>query len=61
MKLIVVHERQMRINDTIPNNHKLYLPFIIGHYRSIPFILTEQGESKIQSRKCLVQATGGNN
>ncbi len=51
----------MGINDTSPNNHKLYLPFIIGHYRSIPFILTEQGESEIQSRSCLVQATRGNN
>jgi hypothetical protein len=38
MKLIVVHERQMRINDTILNKHKLLITI---HYWSItvPFRL----------------------
>jgi hypothetical protein len=36
--LTAAHETDTEINDTIPNNHEWYLPFMIGHYHSCQLV-----------------------
>ncbi len=36
--LTTAHETDTGINDTIPNNHEWYLPFMIGHYHSCQLV-----------------------
>jgi len=36
--LTAAHETDTEINDTIPNNHEWYLPFMICHYHSYQLV-----------------------